>query len=159
VSKKIAVIGLGNTLRRDDGIGIAVLESLLASRKTSGVEYLNFGIASFDLLHRIRDYDTVLLIDGINASLPFGALKIFELEKIEYNLKDTVTSSHELGLKDMLELYKKLGIKTKVYVAGIQVEDVSFGEGTNETLKTRRDEITKEIGEFLDVLCHTGKSR
>jgi len=158
-SKKIAVIGLGNTLRRDDGIGIAILESLIASRKTSGIDYLNFGIAGFDLLHRIRDYDTVVLIDGINASLPVGELRIFELDKIEYDLKDTLTSSHELGLKDIFELYKKLDIKTKVYVAGIQVEDVSFGEGMTETLKERRDAITKEIGEFLDVLCHTGKSR
>ncbi len=157
-NKKIAVIGLGNTLRRDDGIGIVVLESLLASQ-ISGVEYLNFGIASFDLLHRIRDYDTVLLIDGINASLPCGTLKIFELEKIEYDLKYSITSSHELGLKNLFELYKKLDIKTKVYVAGIQVEDVSFGDGLTEALKERRDEITKEIREFLNVLCHTGKSR
>ncbi|MDP2942969.1 MAG: hydrogenase maturation protease [Candidatus Omnitrophota bacterium] len=158
-NKKIAVIGLGNTLRRDDGIGIVILESLLAFHKTSGIDYLNFGIAGFDLLHRIRDYDTVVLIDGINASLPIGELRIFELDKIEYDLKDTVTSSHELGLKDIFELYKKLDIKTKVYVAGIQVEDVSFGEGLTDTLKARCNDITKEISEFLDVLCHTGKSR
>lgn len=166
-NNKIAVIGLGNTLRRDDGIGIAILESLLASHKTSpvrkkfsngasGIDYLNFGIASFDLLHRIRNYDTVLLIDGINASLPCGALKIFELEKIEYDLKDTVTSSHELGLKDMLELYKKLDIKTKVYVAGIQVEDVSFGEGLTEALKARCDDIAKQVSDFVErlIACH-----
>lgn len=159
MAKKIAVIGLGNTLRRDDGIGIAILESLLSSRRTSGIDYLNFGIASFDLLHRIRDYDTVVLIDGIDASLPYGALKIFELEKAEYDLKYGISSSHELGLKDIFELYKKLGIKTTVYVAGIQVEDTSFGEGLTETLKERRDEIAKEISGFLDVLCHTGKSR
>lgn len=155
--KKIAVIGLGNTLRRDDGIGIAILESLLASRKTipvgkkfsNGVDYLNFGIASFDLLNKIRDYDEALLIDGINASLPAGELRIFELDKIEYDLKDTATSSHELGLKDMLELYKKLDIKTKVYVAGIQVADVSFGEGLTEPLNKRQKEIVKEVSLFI----------
>jgi hydrogenase maturation protease len=159
VSKKIAVIGLGNTLRRDDGIGITILESLLSFRKASGIDYLNFGIASFDLLHRIRDYDMVVLIDGIDASLPCGQLKIFELDKVEYDLKYSISSSHELGLKDIFELYKKLGIKTAVYVAGIQVEDASFGEGLTDTLKARCDDIAKEINGFLDVLCHTGKSR
>ncbi len=147
--KKIAVIGLGNTLRRDDGIGISVLESLLNSHKIDGVDYLNFGIAGFDLLNKIRDYDEAILIDGINASLPAGELRIFELNKIKYDLKDTATSSHELGLKDMFELYKKLDIKTKVYVAGIQVTDVSFGEGLTEPLNKRQKEIVKEVSLFI----------
>lgn len=148
--KKTAVIGLGNTFRRDDGIGISVLESLLNSHKIDGVDYLNFGIASFDLLNKIRDYDEALLIDGINASLPAGELRIFELNDIRHELDPPASSSHELGLKDMFELYKKLGIKTKVYVAGIQVADVSFGEGLTESLNTRQKGIVKEISLFID---------
>jgi hydrogenase maturation protease len=149
VLKKIAVIGLGNTLRRDDGIGISVLESLLNSHKIDGIDYLNFGIAGFDLLNKIRDYDETLLIDGINASLSAGELRIFEIGDIKHELKPPASSSHELGLKDMFELYKKLDIKTKVYVAGIQVADVSFGEGLTEPLNKRQKEIVKEISLFI----------
>ena len=74
VPNRKAVIGLGNTLRRDDGIGIIILESLLNVSKKEGTDYLNFGTASFDLVHRMRDYDEVLLIDAINASLPSGEI-------------------------------------------------------------------------------------
>ncbi len=150
MSKKKAVIGLGNTLRRDDGIGIFVLESLGDSYKKEGIDYLNFGIASFDLLHRIRDYDTALLIDGINAGLPAGELKIFELDKIEYDLKSSISSSHEIDLKSIIELYKKLGIHTKIYVAGIQVSDVSYGEGLTEALKDKKNDIVKDVSAFID---------
>ena len=150
MSKKIAVIGIGNTLRRDDGIGIAILESLLKFYKRESVDYLNFGIASFDLLHRIQNYNTILLIDSMNANLAAGELKIFELGKVDYELNGRPISTHELSLKDIFELSKNLGLKTKIYVAGIQVEDVSFGEGLSGFLENKKEEIVRRIGVFID---------
>lgn len=150
--KKIAVIGIGNILRRDDGIGITILESLLRFYKREDVDYLNFGSASFDLLHRLKPYETVLLIDGINAGLKAGELIISELKDIQYKLKDSVTSTHELNLKNIFELSKNLEIKTKIYVAGISTEDVSFQEGLSETLKQKKEEIAKEIAAFIDKI-------
>lgn len=154
MSNKVAIIGLGNTLRRDDGIGIVVLESLLKFSKKKGVDYLNFGIASFDLLNRLQNYAAVLLIDGINANLASGTLKIFALENIKYNLKDSSTSTHEFSLREIFELAKNFGLKTKIYVAGIQVEDTSYGEGLSAGLKHKEKEIIKKIRAFIEkTLC------
>ena len=150
MSKKIAVIGIGNTLRRDDGIGVIVLESLLKFHKREGIDYLNFAIATFDLLHRMKSYDAVLLVDGINAGKAAGEVKIFEIKDIEYNLKNSATSTHELNLKDMFELFGNLGLKTKIYVAGIQVEDTSYAEGLSSALKDKKEDIIKKISAFID---------
>jgi len=150
LSKKIAVIGLGNTLRRDDGIGIIILESLLNFYKKKGVDYLNFGNVSFDLLHRLKAYDKALLIDGVNAGLGTGELLISELKELEYKLDNFVTSTHELNLKSIFELSKNLSFKTKIYVAGIQVGDTSFGEGLSESLNNRLEEILQKIKTFID---------
>ena len=148
--KKIAIIGIGNTLRRDDGIGIIVLESLLKLYKRKDIDYLNFGNASFDLLHRIKNYHSVLLIDGINADFHPAELKVSQLKDIDYKLDDSLTSTHELNLKSIFELSKKLKIQTKIFVAGIQVTDTSFGEGISEALEQKKEEITKEIATFID---------
>jgi hydrogenase maturation protease len=152
LSKKIAVIGIGNTLRRDDGIGIIVLESLLKFYKREGIDYLNFGIATFDLLHRIRNYDTVLLIDGVRTNLPVGELKIFELGNIKYNTDNLATSTHELNLEDVFKLSKKIALKTKIYVAGIQIGDLSYNEGLSDILKNKQEEITRQINLFIDKI-------
>jgi hydrogenase maturation protease len=152
VPKKIAVIGIGNTLRRDDGIGILVLESLLKFYKRPGIDYFNFGIASFDLLHRLQGYDAVLLIDGIKAGLTSGEPKIFELDNIKYNLSNLATSTHELNLKDIFDLSKKLTLKTKIYIAGIQVEDTSYGEGLSKALGNKKEVIIGKINAFIDKL-------
>ena len=148
--KRSAVIGVGNTLRRDDGIGIIVLESLLKLYKREDIDYFDFDSASFDLLHRIKNYDSVLLIDGINAGFSLGELKVSELKDIDYKLDGSFTSTHELNLKNIFELSKKLEIKTKIYLAGIQVADTSFGEGLSEVLEQKKEEITKGIATFIN---------
>jgi len=152
LSKRIAVIGLGNSLRRDDGIGVNILESLLNNYKRSGIDYLNFGIAGFDLVHRLGNYDAALLIDGIDSGLAVGELKIFSLEQVSFVKEEAAVSSHELNLKDIFRLTCDLGIKAKIYVAGIQVQDVGFGESLSVALKDNLEEITKQIDNFIGTL-------
>jgi hydrogenase maturation protease len=147
--KKLAVIGIGNTLRRDDGIGMIILESLLRFYKREGIDYLNFGSDSFDLIHRLQDYDAALVIDGINAGLDVGEVKISELKDIEYKIDNSIISTHELNLKSVFELSKELGLKTKIYVAGIQVSDVGFGESLSKALEEKLVGITKQIDKFI----------
>jgi hydrogenase maturation protease len=148
-TSKIAVIGLGNSLRRDDGIGVIILASLLNNYKRPAIDYLNFGIASFDLIHRLESYDISLLIDGINAGLSAGQLKIFGIEEISFVKKNGILSSHELNLKEIFRLARNLELKTKIYVAGIQVQDVSFGESLSEPLKNNLEIITEQIDRFI----------
>ncbi|MFA4992665.1 MAG: hydrogenase maturation protease [Candidatus Omnitrophota bacterium] len=147
--KKTAVIGLGNTLRRDDGIGIIILESLLNNYQRKQVDYLNFGIASFDLMHRLQDYEAVLLIDGISAGLPAGELKIFNLEQAVFPEEANAVSSHELNLKDIFKLTRNLGIKARIYIAGIQVQDTGFGESLSSPLKEKLEALTEQIDSFI----------
>jgi hydrogenase maturation protease len=149
LSKKAAVVGLGNTLRRDDGIGIVVLESLLKLYKRQDLDYFDFSIASLDLLHRLSAYPKALLIDAVDAGLAAGEVKICGLEEINYLPYQVAGSTHELDLKSLFELLKKLKIKTAIYVAGIQAQDISFGEGLSPALEKRKSQIIQEIDTFI----------
>jgi hydrogenase maturation protease len=159
LSKKIGIIGLGNTLRRDDGIGILVIESLLEFYRRQDIDYLNFGSASFDLLNRIKTYDKVLLIDGINAGLGSGELKISKLKDIRYRLDRLVGSTHALNLKTIFRLSQMLKLKTEIYVAGIQIQNTSYGEGLSQPLEDKKEGIIKEIAKFIDKRFQPGFSQ
>lgn len=150
MAEKIAVIGLGNTLRRDDGIGIVILEALIKGCRREGVEYLNFGVSSFDLVHRLRDYEKSLLIDGIEGSLAPGELKIFKLEDIKYNINNSAISTHEFDLRNIFELCQRLGVKAEIYVAGIQVKDILFGSNLSQPIKDNLRLYITEISDFID---------
>ncbi|MDD5692113.1 MAG: hydrogenase maturation protease [Candidatus Omnitrophica bacterium] len=159
MSNKVAVIGLGNSLRRDDGIGVNILESLLNDYKRAGIDYLNFGIASFDLVHRLGNYDVVLLIDGISSGLAAGELKIFSLDEASFVKEPGAVSSHELNLKDIFRLTADLGIKAKIYVAGIQVHDAGFGESLSQPLKEKLQELTRQIDQFIGTSLNPKQGR
>ena len=150
--RKKAVIGIGNTLRRDDGIGIIILESLLKCYKRHDIDYFNLDSAGSDLLHRIETHDTVVLIDGINAGLKVGELLTSELKDIEYILGNCVTSTHELNLKGTWEICKNLGITTRIYLVGVQVSDTSFGEELTEALADKKEDIIKKVITFINAL-------
>jgi len=127
-----------------------VLESLLNFYKRKDVDYFNFGSASFGLLHKIKPYDAVVLIDGVDAGLNIGELRISKLEDLDYKLNSPATSTHELNLNNILELSKDLSAGTEIYLAGIQVEDTSFGEGLSKTLNLKKEAITEGISKFID---------
>jgi len=149
LSNKKAVIGIGNTLRKDDGVGIVVLESLIRSHKKNGIDYFDLGSASFDLINRIQNYDAVLIIDAIKAELPVGELKIFELNSVNYPANISPGSTHDLDLRNVFEICKKLKIKTKIFIAGISVEDVSYGEELSDLLRPKVKNIIKRIDLFI----------
>lgn len=133
-----------------------ILESLLKLNPRPGVDYLNFGVASFDLLHRLQGYKRALLIDGIDANLATAALKIFTLNQASFTPASSVISTHELDLKGLFGLCEKFEVKTRIFVAGIQVADTSFGEGLTPQIKNKLAGITKEINVFIDrKLCAT----
>ena len=63
-TKKVLVMGVGNTLLQDDGIGVHVTESLKASYSTQDIDILDGGTIGLSLLPEIEDADAVIIIDA-----------------------------------------------------------------------------------------------
>jgi hydrogenase maturation protease len=148
-SKKVAVIGLGNTLHRDDGIGIYLLSLLEEHASIAGVSFMNFGVASLGLINHLSEYKKILLVDGIDAGLEPGALKIFRLRDAASRVKDKKIVSRELPLADLYRLYEAFGFKADVQIAGVQVKDVSYGLEMTRELETAKERLVEEIKSFL----------
>lgn len=153
-NNRLAIIGLGNTLRRDDGIGIHILARLQEEFSREDISFLNFGIASFGLINYINDFKKVLLIDAIDAGLEPASLRIFKLDEASYQTKEKKLSSHELSLADLLNLYQTLGVSSDVQIAGIQVKDTSYGLEMTRELERAKDKIAEELHRFVDSWKH-----
>jgi hydrogenase maturation protease len=149
-SKGLAIIGLGSTLRRDDGIGIHILAILQETLKSKKIVFFDFGTASFGLINYMKDFKKVLLIDAIDAGLPAAELKIFMLHEASFLVREKKTSSHELSLSDLLGLCNALGVAADVRIAGIQVKDISYGLEMTDELENAKQRIASEILKFID---------
>ena len=152
-SNKTAVIGIGHPLRKDDGIGLVIFNRLASIPDHKRFDFFDFSSSSIDLANKLSVYKTALLIDGINAGLKPGELKLFGLKEVEaQNIKDNLSSTHQIDLGQLLSLAKSLKLDTDIYVAGVQVEDISFGSGLSGRLADNIGSYVNRISEYLNSL-------
>ena len=134
----IGIIGLGNLLRHDDGIGIELLRCLQKNKNKFGrnVEYVDGGIGGVNLLHLFPRFDLVLLIDAVDFKGKPGETRLFTLHDLLSKKTLIRFSSHETDFLHIIALSKELNeLPHNLFVFGVQPSDVSFGNGLSEELQ------------------------
>jgi hydrogenase maturation protease len=127
---KILVLGIGNTLLTDEGVGIHVLSRLAETALPEGVDLLDGGTLSFTLAGPIEEADALVVVDAANLQSPPGTLRIFEGEAMDAFLVGNRKSSvHEVGLTDLRAIALLAGHwpEQRAMVA-IQPQVVDWGE-------------------------------
>jgi hydrogenase maturation protease len=100
--KKVLVMGVGNTLLQDDGIGVHVTETLKASQLSpAGIDYLDGGTIGLSLLPEIEEADAVVIVDASEIGETPGAMRIFRNAEIDQQLSGRKKTVHEVALADL----------------------------------------------------------
>lgn len=102
--KRILVIGMGNVLMQDEGVGVRAVEEL-ENRYIipDGVTLVDGGTTGMELFEPIRRCDQLVVADAINTGDPYGSLVRITNEQIP-TFFQTKLSNHQLGLSDLLAL-------------------------------------------------------
>lgn len=102
----LLVIGLGNVLMRDEGIGVRVAEELESRYQLpEGVEVIDGGTSGTELLEPMRGIDHLIVTDAINTGAPAGTLARIADEEVPAFFQ-TKISNHQLGLSDLLAVLR-----------------------------------------------------
>jgi len=123
----IMILGIGNLLCRDDGIGVRIAVEMQGIDKYSGIRIVDGG-SSPDLFSLLDDdIDKLIIVDALRGSGRPG--DIYRLDVQEENIADGPAASlHGMGVLDSLKLMKQLGQQPpRVTVIGIEPADVSHG--------------------------------
>ena len=144
---KIGIIGIGNPLRKDDGVGIILLEKLVENKKRlpKNIEFLDGGTSGMGLLHHLARFDIVFLIDAVDFNGTPGELKLFKPEDVASRKYSLSISTHELDFLKIVELSKELKEAPEIFIFGVQPKDTSFG-------KDLSDELQQNISSIFDGL-------
>ena len=102
MTDRITVLGVGNILLKDEGVGVRVVEEM-TRRYTfpENVEVLDGGTLGMELMRFLLGTDRVIIIDAIDGSLPPGSIYQFEKEAVKTYFREKV-SVHDLGIQDVL---------------------------------------------------------
>jgi len=146
--KEIGVIGIGNPLRRDDGIGIVLLEKLIGRKDElpNNVEFIDGGTGGMNLLHLFARFDVVVIIDAVNFDGNTGESKLFTTEDV-YSKKTQINiSTHESDILKIIHLSRKLGENPdEIFIFGIQPKDTSFGQDFSSELQQKVEPLSVSL--------------
>lgn len=126
--KRIVIIGVGNILLRDEGVGVHVAQELQKRPWPSNVQIFDGGLAGIGLLDFFAEASKVLLIDAAEMNRSPGTLVRFTPEEVRSRSADLRFSSHDIGLMEVLELAKALGHgPADIVILAIQPKEISWG--------------------------------
>lgn len=128
---KILVLGIGNTLLTDEGVGIVAMRELEARfGAREDMEFIDGGTLSFTLAAPISECAALLVIDAAELGATSGTVRSFEGEEMDRFLGANRKSSvHEVGLLDLMSISRLTGYwPERRALIGIQPSLVDWGE-------------------------------
>ena len=148
---KIAVVGVGNILLKDEGIGVKVVKELESKFSfPANVTLIDGGTAGHHLVNMLAGFDLIIVIDAVQGGEKPGTIFRFTLDQIPFEL-NTHLSVHQVSVLEALNQVTLLGENQKVIFVGIEPEDISpWGMELTPVIEEKKPELKKLVLEELE---------
>jgi hydrogenase maturation protease len=157
----ILVLGVGNVLLTDEGIGVRTVETLLEEyRFSDNVEVVDGGTAGMELVEIIANQDHVILIDAVNTGADVGTVVTLEDEEVPALFRSRI-SPHQLGISDLLGVMALTGETPKNFTLfGVVPFSMATGVELSPEMLPLKDILVKNVINKLEALgCTVTKER
>jgi hydrogenase maturation protease len=130
------VLGLGNALNRDEGLGVSALGPLRARLGgRGGIELLDGGVLGMSLLPLVESCRCLLLLDAVDTGAPPGTVTVLAKDEIPLFARVKL-SLHQLGFQEVLEFAAVRGnLPERLGLVGAQPADISTGIGLSPAVE------------------------
>ncbi len=137
---RIAVLGVGNYLRADDFLGVALIQHLKERIQQESVLLLEAEIAPSDFFPTILEWNPthLIIIDATDFKKPPGTLNLIERTQIA----NFVLSSHKQALTLLIDLLSHYLPDLKIIIIGIQPESIAFEIGLSRSVEEAIQKLT-----------------
>lgn len=149
--RKTAIIGIGNLILRDEGIGVHVVRELEDRELPPGVEAIDGGTATMDLLSVIYETERIIVIDALRAGGEPGTIYRCLPEDLMVAV-DKPLSLHQVGFLDVLGIARQLGRNAYVVIIGVEPKEISWGMELTPEVKATVPKVIEAVFKELKGL-------
>jgi hydrogenase maturation protease len=133
---KILVVGMGNLLYRDEGIGVHVVQEMENMKLPDMIEVLDIGTSTMDLISYLKGVEKLIVIDAMKAGGDPGT--VYKCKPEDLLPKDEgPISLHEIGLLETLNMAKKMEMEIETVIIGVEPKVFDWGIELTEEVKNR----------------------
>ena len=141
---KILIVGIGNLLCRDEGIGVHVIQEMKNMKLPDYVDLLDMGTSTMDLISHLEGVKKLIAIDAMKAGGTPGT--IYKCRPEDLLPKDEgPISLHEIGLLETLDMAKKMGREIDTVIIGVEPKVIEWGMELTEEIKAQIPMIIEAI--------------
>jgi hydrogenase maturation protease len=150
-AQKILILGVGNLLLSDEGVGVHVANQLMEMDLPAEVSVVEGGTGGFRLIDIITEADRLIVVDAVKGGGAPGCIYHFDIDEVRdcpYGFK---TSVHQIGILEVIKLSSLMGKKPYTTVIGVEPKSLDMGMELSPEIK---DKIPRMIQLILDELKH-----
>ena len=150
------VLGLGNLLMGDEGIGVHAVRQLDPEQMPTDVDVVDGGTSAFDLLPILASADRVIVVDAVRGGHAPGTLYRVSMDALgESGEPGTSLSLHQVSLQDVVEMAERLGVAPSMTVIGVEPKRIETGMALSAELRDAvpriHGAIHRELGSFTNA--------
>lgn len=143
----IKVIGIGNRIMKDDGIGVRIAEDISYWIEERGMKLVIGETDSESCFYQIGEEDYLIIIDGTLFGIEPGTITVEVLNRVKPAYKGY--SQHNMSFIDLLYRHKKTN---KGYLIGIEVGEIGFGIDLSEVLEQKYSLLLIEVKKTIETI-------
>ncbi|OPX88268.1 MAG: Hydrogenase 2 maturation protease [Pelotomaculum sp. PtaB.Bin104] len=153
-NNRILIIGVGNLLLGDEGVGIHAINLLQEEQAALGpaVEIIDGGTAGLDLLFWLEDASSAIIIDCMDAGEVPGTIFRLPAEELISISSNHIASLHDISLQEVLLTAKKLGKLPPTVVFGIQPEKIGYCNQLSPEVKSVLPRLLQLIKQEMKII-------
>lgn len=143
----LKIIGLGNILRGDDGIGPVIIQELESINPSLPVQLCDAGSDAFTILDHLLGSEPILIIDCARMGQKPGTVKVIRTNNTELLPATIGMSLHGFSLTEVLQMARSMGADKEIAVIGVEPHSIEFNSGLSEVVKNSIPLIKEMIAE------------
>lgn len=149
LSAETLVVGVGNEMMRDDGVGVVAARALQGESLGEGVRVVELGARGLDLICEMEGVTRVIVIDAVKTGGEPGSIYRFTPEEAR-SVNSRTSSLHGIDLLDVLELAAVTKIRPQVVIVGVEPEEVAPGQSLSEAVRSRVAQVVEVVKDLID---------
>ena len=157
---KYVVLGIGNILLTDEGVGVRVIERLEQQyRLSADVEVIDGGTCGMEMLEQLEDLDGLIVVDCVRCNQPPATPVLLKGDDVPVFFR-TKLSPHQISLSDVLASLEFTGRAPKsIAIVGMQPVSMGLGLELSPAVAARLPELVAMTLAELDALGLTAEAR
>jgi hydrogenase maturation protease len=144
------VLGVGNLLLSDEGVGVHIAKKLMDMALPPGVQVIEGGTDGFKLMNEVVDTDRLVVVDAVKGGAAAGSIYRFDIGDAPSSPDEFKTSVHQIGILEVIHLAELVGKTPETTIIGVEPKSLDMSMELSPEVAAKVPRVIELIFEEIE---------